>query len=235
MRTGTVSERTIGRLSLYRRLLNTLRAEGARNVYSHELAELAGSTAAQVRRDLMVVGYSGSPGRGYEIAGLLESLREFLDAPGGQGVVLVGVGNLGKALLAYFAGRRPNLRIVAALDNDPEKTGRLVHGCRCYPLEKLAGVIRRHGIRLAVITVPASAAQEVADRLVRAGVRGLLNFAPVRLHVPSGIHIEDIDMTTSLEKVAYFAHRGAAAKPLASRLRDRPGGKSGTGRDSEGS
>jgi len=217
MRTGTVSERTIGRLSLYRRLLNTLRAEGAQNVYSHQLAELAGSTAAQVRRDLMAVGYSGSPGCGYEIAGLLESLREFLDAPGGQGVVLVGVGNLGKALLAYFAGRRPNPRIVAALDNDPQKTGCTMHGCRCYSVEKLAEVVRQRGIRLAIITVPASAAQEVADRLVRAGVRGLLNFAPVRLHVPPGIHVDDIDMTTSLEKVAYFAHRGAAAKQLVSR------------------
>jgi len=112
---AAVSEKTVRRLSLYRRLLGDLLAEGAQHVYSHQLAHRSGCSAAQVRRDLMVVGYSGSPGRGYEIAGLLESLREFLDAPGGQGVVLIGIGNLGKALLAYFAGRRPNLRIVAAL------------------------------------------------------------------------------------------------------------------------
>jgi redox-sensing transcriptional repressor len=207
-----VSNKTIGRLSLYRRLLNSLQSEGVRNVYSHQLANMAGCTAAQVRRDLMAVGYSGSPTHGYEVARLIESIREFLDAPGGQGVALVGVGNLGKAILAYFAGRRPNLQIVAAFDSDPYKVDRVIHGCRCYPIEKLSEVVREKDIRVAVITVPAGAAQAVAEQLVQAGVRGLLNFAPVRLRVPPNVHIEDIDMTMSLEKVAYFSRRGAVEK-----------------------
>jgi len=207
-----ISNRSIGRLSLYRRLLNVLQAEGIRNIYSHQLATLAGCTAAQVRRDLMVVGYSGSPTHGYEVARLIESLREFLDAPGGQGVALVGVGNLGKAILTYFAGRRPNLKIVAAFDNDPYKANRVIHGCRCYSMENLPEVARSQGIRLAIITVPAQAAQAVADALVKGGVRGILNFAPVRLRAGPRIHVEDIDMTVSLEKVAYFARQSGKRK-----------------------
>jgi redox-sensing transcriptional repressor len=207
-----ISNRSIGRLSLYRRLLNVLQAEGIRNIYSHQLATLAGCTAAQVRRDLMVVGYSGSPTHGYEVARLIESLREFLDAPGGRGVALVGVGNLGKAILTYFAGRRPNLKIVAAFDNDPYKANRVIHGCRCYSMENLHEVARSQGIRLAIITVPAQAAQAVADALVKGGVRGILNFAPVRLRVGPRVHVEDIDMTISLEKVAYFARQSGKRK-----------------------
>jgi redox-sensing transcriptional repressor len=207
-----ISNRSIGRLSLYRRLLNVLQAEGIRNIYSHQLATLAGCTAAQVRRDLMVVGYSGSPTHGYEVARLIESLREFLDAPGGQGVALVGVGNLGKAILTYFAGRRPNLKIVAAFDNDPYKANRVIHGCRCYSMENLHEVTKSQGIRLAIITVPAQAAQAVADALVKGGVRGILNFAPVRLRAGPRVHVEDIDMTVSLEKVAYFARQSGKRK-----------------------
>ncbi len=207
-----VSDKSIGRLSLYRRLLNVLQAEGGRSVFSHQLAHRAGCTAAQVRRDLMAVGYCGSPAHGYDVTGLIESIREFLDAPGGQGVALVGVGNLGKAIMAYFTGRRPNLQIVAAFDNDPYKANRVIHGCRCYGMEDLEEVVRKQEIRLGIITVPAAAAQAAADALVRAGVRGLLNFAPVRLRVPPSVYVEDIDMTVALEKVAYFARQGAAEK-----------------------
>ena len=203
-----ISDKSIGRLSLYRRLLNVLQGEGVRNIYSHQLAVMAGCTAAQVRRDLMAVGYSGSPTHGYEVTRLIESIREFLDAPGGQGVAIVGVGNLGKAILSYFAGRRPNLQIVAAFDSDPYKVNRVIHGCRCYSMENLPDVARGQTIRLAIITVPAQAAQGVADALVQAGIRGILNFAPVRLRVPPHVHVEDIDMTVSLEKVAYFARQG---------------------------
>ena len=207
-----ISARSIGRLSLYRRLLNVLQAEGTRNVYSHQMATLAGCTAAQVRRDLMVLGYSGSPTHGYEVGRLIESLREFLDAPGGQGAALVGVGNLGKAILSYFAGRRPNLQIAAAFDNDPYKVNRVIHGCRCYSMENLYEVAQSQGIRLAIITVPAQSALGVADALVKGGVRGILNFAPVRLRVPPHVHVEDIDMTVSLEKVAYFARQSGKRK-----------------------
>jgi redox-sensing transcriptional repressor len=170
---------------------------------------MAGATAAQVRRDLMAVGYMGTSIRGYAVEELTKSIGSFLDDPQGQTAALVGIGNLGRAILSYFTGRRPNLSIVAAFDVDPNKISRVIHGCRCYPLEELELVAREHDIRLGVLTVPAAAAQTVAESMVRAGIRGILNFAPAPLKAPAGVYVEDIDMTMSLEKVAYFARQGA--------------------------
>jgi redox-sensing transcriptional repressor len=170
---------------------------------------MAGVTAAQVRRDLMAVGYTGSPTRGYGVGELMESIGKFLDASEGEGVALIGVGNLGRAILAYFGGRRPKLAIVAAFDNDAVKVNRVVLGVRCHAMTELAQILAEQVIHTAIITVPAAAAQEVTDQLVRAGVRGLLNFAPASLRVPEGVFVEDIDMTVALEKVAYFARQYA--------------------------
>jgi len=199
------SHRNIGRLSLYRRLLYGLTQTGTKYVHSHELAGLAEVTAAQVRRDLMAVGCCGTPRRGYDVEHLIQSISELLDAPTAQGVALVGIGNLGRALLAYFSGKRPKLVISAAFDVEPAKVNRVMYGCHCYPAKKLDTVIQNNGIRVAIVTVPAFEAQGVADILVRGGVRGILNFAPVRLHVPRNVFVEDMDMTMSLEKVAYCA------------------------------
>lgn len=169
---------------------------------------MAGVTAAQVRRDMMAVGYSGSPTRGYDVRALADSIGDFLDAPEGQGVALVGIGNLGRAIMAYFTGRRPRLSIIAAFDNDPTKIDRVIHGCRCYAFSELPEVVRSNKISIAILSVPSGEAQNVADVLVRAGVTGILNFAPMPVRVPPGVYVEDIDMTMSLEKVAFFARQG---------------------------
>jgi redox-sensing transcriptional repressor len=190
---------------MYRRILLEARKRGVRNMFSHQLATLSGGTAAQVRRDVMTIGYSGSPTKGYDVAELLESIDQFMNDPEGAKVALVGVGNLGRALLAFFQARSRSLRIVAAFDADPYKAGRVIHGCRCYAADEMDQVIEDQNISVGVVAVPAEAAQQVADRLIRAGVGGLLNFAPIALHTPGNIYVEDIDMTTSLEKVAYFA------------------------------
>jgi len=195
--------------------LHGLRDSGVQSVYSHQLASMAGCTAAQVRRDLMAVGYSGTPTRGYDVSALLASIGAHLDAPEGQNAALVGVGNLGRAILAFFAGRRPRLSIVAAFDSDHYKTNRVIQGCRCYPVEDIAQVVRNNRIEVGIITVPATEAQEVADRLVGAGVRGILNFAPAALRVRPDIYVETMDITVSLEKVAFFARRGAPKKEMA--------------------
>lgn len=207
---ATASNRTIGRLSIYRRLLADLLAAKTSHVYSHQLAKAAGVTAAQVRRDLMVVGYSGSPTKGYDVQELKESIRLYLDGSEPQRVALVGVGNLGRAILAYFAGRRPNLAILAAFDKDPAKAGRVIHGCRCYDMSELPGIVATRGIRTAIMAVPAGEAQAVTDTLTAAGVKGLLNFAPAHTRVPMDVYVENVDITTSLEKVAFFARREAA-------------------------
>ncbi|MCF7855382.1 MAG: redox-sensing transcriptional repressor Rex [Candidatus Pacebacteria bacterium] len=199
-----VSSKTVGRLSRYRRLLRQCR-EQEDCLFSHRLAELAGVTPAQVRRDIMAVGYSGSPSKGYEIKTLLQHIDNFLDPPIRQPVALVGVGNLGRAILAFFAGRRPKLKIVAAFDKDPHKADRVIVGCRCYPVEQLADIMQNHGITIGIIAVPASAAQETAAALVASGATGILNFAPTPLRVPATVYVEDIDLTTSLDTVAYFA------------------------------
>lgn len=156
---------------------------------------------------MMAVGYSGSPTRGYDVKELIKSIGAFLDAPKGMNVGLVGVGNLGRAILAYFSGRRPKLSIVAAFDDDPSKTNRKIHGCPCYPVSELTKIVEEKDIRIGIITVPAEAAQRVADELSAAGVRGLLNFAPVRIVAHRPIYVEDIDVTMALEKVAYFARQ----------------------------
>src|SRR5512137_2989606 len=133
---------TVGRLSLYRRLLREQLAAGARQVYSHQLASLAVSTAAQVRRDLMTIGFAGSPRRGYAIQELVEAINAVLARSIETTAALVGVGNLGRAVLAYYANRQP-IRFAAAFDRLAEKTGRILHGCRCYPIDDLAAVISR--------------------------------------------------------------------------------------------
>lgn len=206
-----IAVKTVARLSLYRRLLMQLAAQGAQHVYSHELAALAGSTATQVRRDLMAVGCTGSPSRGYHVGELMEGIGKVLDAPEGQRVGLVGVGNLGRAILAYFGGRRPKLSIVAAFDVDPYKINRVIHGCRCHPMADLARVVDEESIEIAILTVRRDVAQKAADQLVRAGVKGILNFAPVPLRAPAHVYVEDIDMAMSLEKVAFFARKGKGA------------------------
>jgi len=196
---------TIGRLSLYRRLLQEHLSNGGRHIYSHQLARLAVSSPAQVRRDLMTIGFSGSPRKGYAVQELIDTIQAVLARSVETRVALVGVGNLGRAVLAYYANRQP-VRFAAAFDRAPEKAGRILHGCRCYPSDQMAEVVRREGIHVGVIAVPAAEAQGVADQLVLAGITGILNFAPVRLYVPPGMYVENVDLMMALDKVAYYAH-----------------------------
>ena len=203
-----ISDRTVRRLSLYRRILGQLVEQGRQSVYSHELAQMTGATAEQVRRDLMAIEYSGSPMRGYDSAMLLESVSRLLDAPEEQRVALVGVGNLGRAIIAYFFGRRPRLCIVAGFDTDPAKAGTEIQGCPCYPMTDLERIVRQERIDVGVITTPASSAQAVADALAAAGARGVLNFAPVTLNAPPGVFVEQIDMSVALATVAFYARQG---------------------------
>lgn len=208
----TTSPRCIARLSLYRRLLAELKEEKTEQIYSHELAKRAGVSAAQVRRDIMGLGYSGTPNTGYEVQALINGIAAHIDPPEGLQVALVGVGNLGKAFLSYFQGRRAKLRIAAAFDNDPEKIGQVIGGCRCYGMEEIPSVVRKEGITVGIVTVPAAVAQETADLLVKAGITGILNFAPVPVEVQPSIYVEHVDITIRLETVAFFALRGRAPR-----------------------
>lgn len=200
-----MSMKTIERLILYRRILERLQAEGVAHVYSHELAERANNTPAQVRRDLMVMGCSGSSKSGYLIKDTLVSIGEVLDRGGDHGIALVGVGNLGRAVLSYFSCQQPRFRIKAAFDSDSTKVDRVISGCRCHHVADFGSKVSELGVTLGIITVPAQHAQSVADMMVDAGIRGVLNFAPAPLRVPDSVFIDQIDITMCLEKVAYFA------------------------------
>ncbi|MBT3379573.1 MAG: redox-sensing transcriptional repressor Rex [Lentisphaerae bacterium] len=205
-----ISDKTIARLSLYRRLLSDLLEDGQTQVRSHELATLANGSPAQVRRDLAeAVGCQGRPRQGYDVAGLFESIGAVLDGPSGENVALVGVGNLGRAVLAYLAGRRPGVNLKAAFDSDPAKVGQSWMGCPCHPDAAIPRVIREQSIRVAILAIPAASAQAVAEQLMDAGVTGLMNFAPVRLRARPGVFVENIDIAISLEKTAYFARQAA--------------------------
>jgi redox-sensing transcriptional repressor len=204
-----VSRKTVARMSRYRRLLIDLRDSGVRSIYSHQLARNAVVSAAQVRRDLMVIGYSGSPNKGYDVDACIDSICAFLDGPVRQDVALVGVGNLGRAVLAHFADKSPAVAIVAAFDTDPDLADHTVHGCRCFAAERMEEIVRDLGVDIAVLTVPAESAQDVAETLVRAGVKSLISFSPTPLHLPNDIFVEYMDLTAALESAAYFARLGA--------------------------
>ena len=202
-----ISDKTIGRLSLYLRILNGLIEQEEQYIYSHDLAVRAGATAAQVRRDIMNVGYSGNPNRGYDVGGLARSIDAFLVPRVSQHVALTGVGNLGRAILTYFGGRHPRLSIDVVFDNDPGKYDRIISGCSCFPVEDMVDVLTERDISIGIITVPFEVAQTVAEKYVQGGVTGILNFAPTPVRVPTGVYVDNIDMTMSLEKVAYFSQQ----------------------------
>jgi len=204
-----VSRKTVARMSRYRRLLIDLRDAGVDSIYSHQLARNAVVSAAQVRRDLMVIGYSGSPNKGYDVGACIDSICSFLDGPARQDVALVGVGNLGRAVLAHFTNESPSVAIVAAFDTDEALAGATVHGCRCFPAARMEEIVRDLGVEIAVLTVPGQSAQSVADGLVRAGVKSIISFAPTPLHLPNDIFVEYMDITAALESAAYFARLGA--------------------------
>jgi len=174
-------------------------------VFSHELAFACRLTAAQVRRDLMAIGYSGSPTTGYEVKRLLSSIGALLDPPDLHEVAIVGMGHLGRSIAAYLANRLPKLRLSAAFDVNPDKIGATFSGVPCFAVDRVAEIVSTRHVILGILTVPAEHAQTAAEALVRAGVKGILNFAPACLHLPAKIHVENIDMTVALEKVAFFA------------------------------
>ena len=197
-------ERTVERISAYRRTLLTCLGEGKTHIYSHELAEMHHNTAVQVRRDIMFIGYSSMQRKGYDVRELIEVIGNILDSESGLNVGVVGIGNLGRAITAYFMGKRSKLNIVAAFDVDPNKVDRVISGVKCYSINQLPEVIVDKQISIAIITVPADQARDIAEKLHLAGVKGFLNFTTVPLNVSPEVYIDEYDMITSLEKVAYF-------------------------------
>ncbi len=200
----TLPERTVERLSEYRRSLLQCLEEGKTHIFSHELAELHHNTAVQVRRDIMFIGYTSMQRKGYDVRELIDVIGGILDSEQGLNVAVIGIGNLGRAVTTYFVGKRSKLNIIATFDVDTTKIDRVISGVKCYPLGRLKEVVASHRISIAIVTVPADSAAEVSAQLVEAGIKGILNFTTVPLNVPDGVYLDEYDMITSIEKVAYF-------------------------------
>ena len=196
--------KTIERLSQYRRILYNSIREGKTNIYSHELAKVMNLTPVQVRRDLMLIGYSGSQSKGYVIKDLVALIGKIIDSKEGQKVIIVGMGNLGRAITSYFAGKRDKLTIVAAFDNDALKTDRIIAGIPCYHIKDVRNIIEKEQISIAILTVSPEVTHEVAKHLMDSGIKGMLNYTSVPLTVPDNIYLEEYDIITSLEKLAYL-------------------------------
>jgi redox-sensing transcriptional repressor len=201
-------EKTIERLSEYRRTLFRCLDEGKTHIFSHELAGLQNITAVQVRRDIMFIGYASKGRKGYSIHELIKVIAGIVDPAEVINLAVVGYGNLGKAISSYLHNKRPMLRLVAAFDIDPKKIGAGNSVVQCYSLERLREVIDSQNISIALLTVPAEAAQQMAKALVGSGIKGILNFTTYNISVPEDIYLEEYDMITSLEKVAYFVKLG---------------------------
>ena len=207
MATKKLPDKTVERLSQYRRALLISNTTGKHHIFSHEPAALLHITSVQVRRDIMLIGYSGTLRQGYDVKELIDIIGKIIDSKDGQKVAVIGIGNLGRAIIGYFSGKRTKLTVVAGFDINPEKVDRVYAGVSCYHFEMLSEIIKRENITIAVLTVPAIEAAAVADLLVMAGIKGILNFTPKPINVPSNVHLEEYDIITSLEKLAYFTKK----------------------------
>ena len=198
------SRASVGRLSLYLRRLETLLRDGTTKVSSSLLGEALGVTDAQVRKDLAYLGNLGHPGIGYAAPELIAAIRRALGLDRSWAAALVGVGNLARALLRYQGFVERGFRFVALFDDDPAKVGQHIDGLEVHPLASMPAIIAATGAELGVLTVPSSSAQGVAEALLAAGVRGLLNFTPQVLRLPPEVSVVSVDLTVQLEQLAFL-------------------------------
>jgi redox-sensing transcriptional repressor len=198
-----ISESTVRRLSLYLRLLQEADSVSQPTISSEELAERSGTTSAQVRKDLSVFGSFGKRGLGYSVAELLRNLREILGLDRSWRVALVGAGKIGSALISYQNFQMRGFQIEAVFDSDPAKVGQRWGERTILNDRDLEGILAEKTIDMVVVAVPAEAAQGVVDRVVASGVQAVLNFAPVRLRVPDGVALRNVDMVIEMESLAF--------------------------------
>jgi redox-sensing transcriptional repressor len=199
-----IPRKTVYRLSVYLRCLDRFAEDGVRTASSQALALAAGVKPTQLRKDLTSFGHFGTRGLGYDILKLRDGIAEALGRKQLQPVVLVGVGHLGSALLAYKGFENESFEIVAGFDVDVKRNRRKTYSQPILPVDKIEGFVRARKIRMGIITVPSAAAQDVANRLVAAGVNAILNFAPNVLHVPSNVVVSNVNLAIELENLSYF-------------------------------
>ena len=204
MNANRIPDIIIGRLPVYLRALQQLSEKGILTTSSQELGEIIGISAAQIRKDISQFGEFGKQGTGYSIPFLIERLRDILKVDRVWEVVIVGMGDIGHALARYngFANRGFHIKMV--FDNDPQKIGQQVGEYEVFDTATLAEKVKQHKIKIAMLTAPASSAQEITDLLVKAGIKAILNYAPISLNVPGGVRVQYIDPVTHLQRMTYY-------------------------------
>jgi redox-sensing transcriptional repressor len=205
-----IPEATVGRLPLYLRALRDLAGRGDAMVSSDALADRAGVTSAKVRKDLSYLGSYGTRGVGYDVAYLIHQIRRELGLTQSWPIVIAGIGNLGLALANYRGFGERGFEVAALVDADPAKIGGTVGRLEIRSVEELPALVRRHDIAIGVVATPAGVAQEVADLMVEAGIRSILNFAPAVVSVPDGVTVRKVDLAIELQILAFYEQRKAA-------------------------
>ncbi len=199
-----IPEVVIDRLPIYARALALLDRQGRNVVNSQELGGRLGVTPAQIRKDLSYFGRFGKQGRGYNVKRLLEELHQILGITREWSMVLVGVGQLGRAILGYDGFTPQGFRIVAAFDVDPDIVGDIVNGLEVKSVAQLQDEMPDFDAQIAIVAVPAAKAQDVIDALVECGVKAILNYAPIAAHAPAGVRIKDIDPVLALQSMTFY-------------------------------
>ncbi|MEG6614888.1 redox-sensing transcriptional repressor Rex [Peptococcaceae bacterium 1198_IL3148] len=203
MKAIKIPEATVTRLSVYSRFLKRLDKKGVTTISSGEIAEGVGVSPAQVRKDLAYFGEFGTRGVGYNVKDLIRYTIKILGLTEPWNLIMVGAGNMGSALVTYGEFRDRGFNIIAVFENDLTKIGKSIADVEVLPTEKMGEVIKEHNVRIGIIAVPARAAQEVANQFVENGIEGILNFAPISLHVPDGIEVRNVDLSVKLEILTF--------------------------------
>ena len=206
--TNGIPEKTIERLSEYRRTLLACSKQGITHIFSHVLAGIHGITAVQVRRDLMLIGFSSDTKKGYDVQVLIDYIGSILDSDTPINIAVLGMGHLGQAITKYFNGKRLKLKITAAFDIDPAKVGTIIDGIPCYHMSTFETMAEELDLSMVVVSSPTKVAPTLVLPIINAGIKGVLNFTTTPLNIPQGIVVENYDITTLLEKVAYFVKEG---------------------------
>ncbi len=198
-----IADSTVRRMSLYLRFLEEFETAGLTTVSSDELAARGGTTSAQVRKDLSFFGSFGKRGLGYQVSELTQNMRRILGLEHEWRVIIVGAGKIGAALAQYEGFQQRGFHVVGLYDSDPAKIGRELHQLRVRAMDSLAEDNREQAVDIAVIAVPAAAAQRVVDQVVAAGISGIMSFAPIQLHVPADVTLNTVNMAMELERLSF--------------------------------
>ncbi|HEX8099390.1 MAG TPA: redox-sensing transcriptional repressor Rex [Actinomycetota bacterium] len=209
-----IPEATVGRLPIYLRVLVEMAEQGATTVSSGDLAGAAGVNSPKVRKDLSYLGSYGTRGVGYDVAYLIHQIRRELGLTQHWPVVIAGAGNLGHALANYKGFGKRGFRVVAMVDAAESKVGEHVAGATVEHIDRLQEIVQREDVAIGIICTPASAAQEVADRMVAAGIRSILNFAPAVITVPPEVSLRKVDLSIELQILAFYEQRKAALEAV---------------------